>query len=101
MVTQSNIPQSILRYLPFIPRIQRLYLNEETAKQMTWHKKGTRFEDETGQLKMGHPSDGEAWKKFDEKYQERAAEARNVSSKKIQFTRCNKALIHVKKANWL
>ena len=78
MVTQSNIPQSILRYLPFIPRIQRLYLNEETAKQMTWHKKGTRFEDETRQLKMGHPSDGEAWKKFDEKYQERAAEARNV-----------------------
>ena len=78
VVTQSNIPQSILRYLPFIPRIQRLYLNEETAKQMTWHKKGKRFEDETGQLKMGHPSDGEAWKKFDEKYQERAAEARNV-----------------------
>ena len=27
---------------------------------------------------MGHPSDGEAWKKFDEKYQETAAEARNV-----------------------
>ena len=27
---------------------------------------------------MGHPSDGEAWKKFDEKYKQRAAEAQNV-----------------------
>jgi hypothetical protein len=29
-----------LRYLPFIPRIQRLYMTEESAKQMTWHKNG-------------------------------------------------------------
>ena len=45
---------------------------------MTWHKKGKRFVDEKGQMKMGHPSDGEVWKKFDEKYQQRVAEARNV-----------------------
>ena len=61
----SNKPKSILRYLPFIPRIQRLYYDEEIAKQMTWHKKGKRFVDEKGQMKMGHPSDGEAWKNFD------------------------------------
>ena len=35
-----NIPMTILRHLPFIPRIQRLYMTEESAKQMTWHKNG-------------------------------------------------------------
>ena len=37
---QLAIPVKILRYLPFIPRIQRLYMTEESAKQMTWHKNG-------------------------------------------------------------
>jgi hypothetical protein len=41
---------------------------------MTWHKKGTRID----KGKMGHPSNGKAWKNFDEKYPSRAAEARNV-----------------------
>jgi hypothetical protein len=31
---------------------------------MTWHKKGKRYEDENGQLNMGHPSDSKAWKNF-------------------------------------
>ena len=31
-VRQSKIPKSILRYLPFIKRIQRLYLSEETTR---------------------------------------------------------------------
>jgi hypothetical protein len=30
-----DIPLTILRHLPFIPRIQRLYMIEESAKQMT------------------------------------------------------------------
>jgi hypothetical protein len=37
---QLSIPMKILRYLPFVPRIQRQYMTEESAKQMTWHKKG-------------------------------------------------------------
>jgi hypothetical protein len=36
---QLDIPVKIVWYLPFIPRIQRLYMPEQTAKQMTWHKK--------------------------------------------------------------
>jgi hypothetical protein len=36
---QLDIPVKIIWYLPFIPRIQRLYMTEQTAKQMTWHKK--------------------------------------------------------------
>ena len=75
---QSNKPVAILRYLPFIKRLQRLYLSEETAKQMTWHKYGKRFEDEDGKIKMGHPSDGTAWQNFDNNHAEWAAEARNV-----------------------
>jgi hypothetical protein len=73
-VRQSKIPKSNLQYLPFIKRIQQLYMSEETAKQMMWHKKGTRID----KGKMGHLSDGKAWKNFDEKYPNKAADARNV-----------------------
>jgi hypothetical protein len=37
---QLDVPVKILRCLPFILRIQRLYLTEETAEQMIWHKTG-------------------------------------------------------------
>jgi hypothetical protein len=77
-MTQTKVAAHILRYFPFIMRIRRLYMNEETATQMTWHKRGKRYEDEQGRKKMGHPSDGKAWKNFDEKHPNEAAEARNV-----------------------
>jgi hypothetical protein len=32
---QLTIPVKILRYLPFVPRIQRLYMTKESVKQMT------------------------------------------------------------------
>ena len=41
---------------------------------MTWHKKGKRYN--VG--KMVHPSDGEAWTRFNDKHHEKADEARNV-----------------------
>ncbi|XP_066396736.1 uncharacterized protein [Miscanthus floridulus] len=71
--TQTKVGAKILRYLPFIPRIQRLFMSEESAKQMTWHKTGRRYTD-----KMIHPSDGESWKSFDRKHTDKANEARNV-----------------------
>jgi hypothetical protein len=37
---QLDIPMRVLRYLPFIPRLQRLFMTEEFMKQMTWHKNG-------------------------------------------------------------
>jgi hypothetical protein len=49
-------------------------MTEESAKQMTWHKNGTRYNPD----KMVHPSDGEAWKKFDRIHHDKAKEARNV-----------------------
>ena len=71
---QLTIPVKIVRCLPFIPRIQRLYMTEDSAQQMTWQKKGVRYNPD----KMVHPSDGESWKHFDAIHHEKAREARNV-----------------------
>jgi hypothetical protein len=49
-------------------------MTEESAKQMTWHKNGKRYNPD----KMVHASVGEAWKHFDAIHREKAEEARNV-----------------------
>ena len=49
---QLKIPTRVLRHLPFVPRLQRLFMTEETAKQMTWHKNGKRYHPD----KMAHTS---------------------------------------------
>jgi hypothetical protein len=71
---QLMVPVKILRHLPFVPRIQWLYITKESAKQMTWHKKGKRYNAD----KLVHPSDSEAWARFDGIRREKADEARNV-----------------------
>jgi hypothetical protein len=71
---QTDIGQKIVRYLSFVPRFQRLYMSEETAKQMTWHKNGIWYSPD----KMVHPSDGDAWQYFDGQDPEKVGEARNV-----------------------
>ena len=53
---QLKIPMRVLRHLPFLPRLQQLFMTEESAKQMTWHKNSTRYNPE----KMVHPSDADA-----------------------------------------
>jgi Transposase family tnp2 len=49
-------------------------MSPTTAENMWWHKEGVR--DKEGV--MVHPVDGEAWKHFNSKYPEFAAETRNV-----------------------
>ncbi|XP_073351930.1 uncharacterized protein [Aegilops tauschii subsp. strangulata] len=71
---QLKIPMKVLRYLDFIKRLQRLFITEESAKMMKWHKEGKR----NNPNKIVHPSEGEAWKSFDIEYPEEAAEAGNV-----------------------
>jgi hypothetical protein len=71
---QTDIAQKIVQYLPFVPRIQRLYMTEETSNQMTWHKHSIRYSPE----KMVHTLDGEAWQYFDGQHPEKACEVRNV-----------------------
>jgi hypothetical protein len=48
-----------LRYIPITPRLKQLFLFEEAAKQMRWHKEGKR-ESEDPNI-MSHPVDSEAW----------------------------------------
>ena len=71
---QLGIPAKVLRYLPVIPRIQRLYMTEESMKQMTWHKHDKRYNAD----KMVHPSDGDAWTHFNGIHHGKVEEARNV-----------------------
>nr|GFA97108.1 hypothetical protein [Tanacetum cinerariifolium]GFA97114.1 hypothetical protein [Tanacetum cinerariifolium] len=54
--------------------LQRLYKSSHTVKEMTWHATGKC----TKPGKMQHPVDGKAWKDFDTKYSDFAAEPRNV-----------------------
>ena len=76
--TQTKIPVNVLRYMPIVPRLQRLFMVEEAARQMTWHKTGKRTQlDADGKLMMVHTSDGEAWKRFDALHDEKAADPRH------------------------
>ena len=76
--TQTKIPVNVLRYMPIVPRLQRLFMVEETARQMTWHKTGKRTElDADGNVMMVHTSDGEPWKHFDALHKEKTADPRH------------------------
>ncbi|CAM8979456.1 unnamed protein product [Rhodiola kirilowii] len=60
-------------YLPIIPRLQRLFLSESLAKEMSWHASPR-----ADVHRMVHPSDGESWKQFDRCHPHFASDARNV-----------------------
>src|SRR3990170_6768601 len=76
--TQTKIPVNVLRYMPIVPRLQRLFMVEEMARQKTWHKTGKRTQlDADGKLMMVHTSDGEAWKSFDALHDDKAADPRH------------------------
>ncbi|KAK1614799.1 hypothetical protein QYE76_020316 [Lolium multiflorum] len=71
---QTTVAKNILRYLPVLPRIQRLFMTEDTAQQMRWAVEGNRYTD-----KMIHPSDGTAWKNFVKKFPLKAGDPRSVA----------------------
>jgi hypothetical protein len=48
-----------LRYIPIMPRLKRLFMSEETVKQMRWHKERIRDSEDTDI--MSHPADAKAW----------------------------------------
>jgi len=68
----KEVPVKRMHYLPLIPRLKRLYASMSSAPHMRWHHKKR----QPGVL--CHPSDGEAWKHFDQTYPNFAAEPRNV-----------------------
>jgi hypothetical protein len=71
---RKPMPRKVLRYLPIVPRLQRMFMEAKTAKHMCWHKAGTRDNPNV----MVHPSDGDAWKHFSTKFLDFAMDARNV-----------------------
>jgi hypothetical protein len=49
-------------------------MTEESMKHMTWHKKGKQYNAD----KLVHPSDGEAWTRFDDIHHDKAEESHNI-----------------------
>ena len=67
----------VMRYFPLIPRLKRLYMSTKTSQDMRWHKEDVdRLELKDDVLR--HPADGLAWKEFDKKYPDFAADSRSV-----------------------
>ena len=74
---QTKIVVSVLRCMPIVPRLQRLFMVEETARQMTWHKLGKRTElDADGNKMLVHTSDGFAWRHFDALHKDKSEDPR-------------------------
>ncbi|WMV33200.1 hypothetical protein MTR67_026585 [Solanum verrucosum] len=70
----KKIPHKVLRYFPFKPRLQRLFMSSKTSVDMRWHKE--KHLDEASVLR--HPADSKAWKEFDKNHQWFAQEPRNI-----------------------
>jgi hypothetical protein len=73
---RKPIPRKAMFYLPIISRLQRLYASLQTARKMTWHYENYEKRKSSGELR--HPSDGLAWKHFDQVNPDFALEPRNV-----------------------
>ncbi|XP_071704598.1 uncharacterized protein [Rutidosis leptorrhynchoides] len=69
----KKVGAKVLRYFPFIPRLQRLFMSPKTAGSMRWHE-----ESRTKDGRLRHPADSPAWKTFDYENSEFAKEPRNV-----------------------
>jgi hypothetical protein len=72
----TKVTMKWLRYMPMTPRLKWLYLSEETAKQMRWHKEGKRDSEDSDI--MSHPTDIEAWEALDRFEPEFARDPKSV-----------------------
>ncbi|XP_074376914.1 uncharacterized protein LOC141718433 [Apium graveolens] len=70
---EHKIPVKVMRYFPLKPRLQRMFLNTELSRLMTWHALARKRD---GRLR--HPADGLGWNSMDAKYPDFAGEIRNV-----------------------
>jgi hypothetical protein len=55
----TKVATKQLRYIPITPRLKRLFLSEETTKQMRWHHEEKRESEDPDTI--SHPTDSEAW----------------------------------------
>jgi hypothetical protein len=72
----TKVATKQLHYIPIMTRLKRLFLSEETVKQMRWHHEGKR-ESENPDI-MSHPVDSEAWQTLDRFYPEFVRDPRSV-----------------------
>ncbi|KAL0340049.1 UNVERIFIED_CONTAM: hypothetical protein Sradi_4521700 [Sesamum radiatum] len=80
---RTNVPFKVLRYLPLIPTLQRLYASNYTCEHVTWHANNLCEEGS-----MAHPSHRDAWKHFNRTHPSFASDARNFyEEKRQQFPR--------------
>lgn len=70
----KRVPHKVLRHFPLIPRLKRIFASKRTSEETQWHKKVRTPVDNV----MSHPADGEAWKDFDSRYPNFAADPRNL-----------------------
>ncbi|WVZ89659.1 hypothetical protein U9M48_036034 [Paspalum notatum var. saurae] len=70
---RKPIARKVLRYVPVIPRLQRMFMEASTAKHMQWHQDGKRANLDV----MVHPSDAEAWQHFSTVFPDFAMDAKN------------------------
>lgn len=66
-------PVKALRYLPIIPRLQRLFISRKSVEYMSWHN----MSNFTPGI-MTYPARGEAWKHFDDTFLDFSSDSRNV-----------------------
>ncbi|GJW92579.1 hypothetical protein Tco_0170132, partial [Tanacetum coccineum] len=69
---QKKKAANILRWFPLKRRLQRLFMYSKTASLMNWHQQERKKDG-----KLRHPTDGLAWKDFDERYPEFSSDPRN------------------------
>ena len=59
-VQGKKIPHKVLRYFPLTPRLRRLYMSSQRAKDMRWY-----IDKDVDDGTIRHPADSEKWKEFD------------------------------------
>ena len=71
---RKRVPAKVMWYAPIIPRLKRLFRNEEHTELMRWHSENRKKD---GKLRA--PADGSQWRKIERKYwDEFAKDPRNV-----------------------
>jgi hypothetical protein len=70
----KQVPHKVLKHFPLLPRLKRIYASKRTSEETQWQKKVRTPVENV----MSHPADGNAWKCFDSKEKDFAAEPRNL-----------------------
>ncbi|XP_026430298.1 uncharacterized protein LOC113326836 [Papaver somniferum] len=70
---KKEISVKVLRYIPIVPRLKRLYQSAELAEQLIWHATN-----KSKDGKIRHPSDSLAWKHIDRRFPAFASDSHNL-----------------------